>query len=129
MTLNKKIMISFITLLLAWKVIRTDWVVSAPYWFGDPTKTSTPGGIHSTYSVSLPISPLWMPPKPSDPGIDTTEWKWLFPGGGAWGITGEPRLSIHWRYVGLKLLGGSILLFPIALIIRRFLSRRDHKPT
>jgi len=102
-------------------------VVSAPYWFGDPTKTM-PGGVHSVYDVSLPVSPLWMPPKPSDPGIDTTDWKWLFPGGGAWGITGEPRLSIHWRYIGLKLLGGAIILCPFALLIGRFLSRRDLNP-
>ena len=128
MTLNWKIIIGCITVLLVWKLIRTDWVVSAPYWFGDPTET-LPGGEHSIYNVPLPVSPLWMPPKPSDPGIDTTDWKWLFPGGGAYGITGEPHLKINWLYVGFKLAAGSIILLPIALLTGRIWSRRQTEAT
>ncbi len=115
--------------LLAWKIVRTDWTVVAPYWYHD---SDPPASDHyGPYRVPLPTSPLWRPPQPHevDPS-DTTQWsdplrnpspnrKWesFYPGGGAWGITGPPRLHPDWTIITYKLIGGFIVLLPLAFLL------------
>jgi hypothetical protein len=120
---KRSLILALLSLLLAWKAIRTDWVVSAPYWFGDPSKTSAPGGDHSTYDISTPISPFWRPPQPADVEVGAATWESLYPAGGAWGISGTPKLHPNWMLIGIKVLGSFVLIFPILLILRRIFLR------
>lgn len=124
--------------LLAWKVVRTDWIVVAPYWYYD---SDGPGSDwYGPYPVPLPISPLWRSPKPQEINLsDTTQWRdparhpspnesWeeFFPGGGAAGITGPPRLHPNWELIALKTVGGFIVLYPTVILVtcvRRRLTR------
>lgn len=119
----RSLILALLSLLLAWKAIRTDWVVSAPYWFGDPSKTSTLGGDHSTYDISTPITPFWHPPQPADVEVGAKTWESLYPGGGAWGVTGTPKLQPNWMLIGVKILGSFVLIFPILLILRWIISK------
>ena len=108
--------------LLAWKTVRTDWIVVAPYWFGDPTKTSA-GGEYTTYDYQPPISPLWHPPKPSELDPYAKDWEPFFPGGGAWSITGPPHLRVNWVSIGIKLFGAFVALYPTVLLLA-YITRR-----
>ena len=117
-----KRLLSVIAALLAWKAIRTDWVVSAPYWFGDPTKT-TPPGEFSIYDEQLPIFPIWHPPTPTECDPNRKDWDSFFPGGGAWGITGPPHRHPNWTLIVFKLIGGFIVLYP-SVVLLSYITRR-----
>ena len=125
---QRSLALRLLIVLLLWKVVRTDWVVSTPYWFGDPAKTSTPGGDYSTYEIYPPISPLWSPPKPADVESGAASWESLYPGGGAWGITGDPVLRPSLLRIGLKLVGSFVLLYPLLLLTRWIIRRSDSVP-
>jgi hypothetical protein len=117
-------------LLAAWKLVRTDWVVTAPYWFGDPGKTSTPGGDHTTYDIFPPVRPIWGPPVPSDVEAGAKSWDSLYPGGGAWGITGPPVLRPNYLRMGIEVAGAFMILFPVSFLLRRAIAPLlvDHPP-
>jgi hypothetical protein len=122
--------------LLAWKVVRTDWIVVAPYWFHDSDPPASDE--YGPYPISLPISPLWHPPQPQeiDSSVETQwrdpvrdpyphkDWESFFPGGGAWGITGPPRLQLNWQLIGIKLVGAFVVTYPavvcVTFMVRRF---------
>ncbi len=122
-------LIYLLVALLAWKVVRADWIVEAPYWYGD---TDGAGSVwYGPYPVPLPISPLWRPPEPHEINLSiTTQWRdparhpspnksWeeFFPGSGAAGISGPPRLHPNWRLIAFKLIGGFIVLYPTVILI------------
>lgn len=110
-------------MLLLWKLVRTDWVVSAPYWFGDPGKTSAPGGDHTTYDLHPPVRPIWSPPVPSDLETGATSWDSLYPGGGAWGIEGPPVARPDFVLIGVKILAAFIVTCPLLLLLHRVFRR------
>ena len=122
-----KRLLTVVVALLAWKAIRTDWVVVAPYWFGDPTKT-TPPGVFTTYDYRPPISPVWHRPKPGELDPTAKNWEPFFPGGGAWGITGEPRLRPNWMLIGVKLFGAFLVLYP-TVVLSSYIVRRISRAT
>ena len=134
-------LICVLAALLAWKVVRTDWIVEAPYGYYD---SDGPGSVwYGPYQVSLPISPLWRPPKPHEINLSfTTQWRdpahhpspnqsWeeFFPGGGAAGITGPPRLHPNWALIALKLVGGFIVLYPTVILVSCVHRRLTRLPT
>lgn len=119
-----KPLIIAIGLLMTWKIVRTDWIVSAPYWFGDSAKTESPGGDHTTYDIFPPVSALWQPPVPSDVQAGATNWNDLYPGGGAWGIEGPPILRPYYELIAVKILVASIFAYPLLRLLQRFLCRK-----
>lgn len=121
---RRKLLLIAIGFLVLWKLVRTDWVVSAPYWFGDPTKTSTPGGDHTTYDIFPPVSAIWHPPVPSDVQAGAATWDYLYPGGGAWGIEGPPVLRPHYELIAVKMVGAFIVGYPLLLLLQRSLRRK-----
>lgn len=113
-----------IGILMLWKIARTDWIVSAPYWFGDPTKTAAPGGDHTTYDIFPPVSALWHPPVPSDVQAGATSWDYLYPGGGAWGIEGPPILRPHYELIAVKIFVAFIFAYPVLRLLQRSLRKK-----
>lgn len=97
-------------LLAAWKLVRTDWVVTAPYQYL---------GHHSTYLIFPPVRPVWSPPIPSDAEVGAKSWDSLYPGGGAGGTTGPPELKPNCLRIGIEALGAFMILFPVSLLLRR----------
>jgi len=117
--------------LLAWKAVRTDWIVVVPYVFYD---SDLPGSKeYGSHVMVLPISPLWHPPKPNqvDP-FTTAQWRtpgdyptgyqsWVefFPGSGTMDIAGPPQLQPNWTLIAFKITGSFALLFLTITLFRR----------
>jgi hypothetical protein len=110
--------------LLAWKFVRTDWIVSTNYAYGDTDYPPTEHFEVRTYTP--PITPLWRPPRPQD--IEPTATTWLhwefFYMGGTGGPTEEPRLHINWPLLLIKLacgavIGCSVIVLAFGLFARR----------
>jgi hypothetical protein len=112
---------------LVWKTIRTDWVVSAPYWFGDSDPPAS--SVFSTEHFYPPVRPLWSPPEPANVATGTKSWSDYFPGGGAYGITGDPVLRPNWLLMLVKYAGIVISIAILLLVVRLFqrLSRRSRR--
>ena len=136
MPMRARRLLCVIATLGAWKIVRADWVVVAPYWFHD---SDPPASDHyGQYPVSLPVSPLWRPPNsdqidPSNPtqwrdavrhATPLQSWDELFPGGGAWGITGPPQVKPNGSLIAVKLAGGFMILYPTVLVFSHLHRRR-----
>jgi len=93
---NGKLLL-LLTLLLTWKLLRTDWIVLARFW-------SKSEGIVSIETFSPPVSPFWHPPKPHDIEPTATTWghEKFF---GIATPTEEPQLYINWPLMLIKLAG------------------------
>ena len=89
-------------LLVAWKLVRTDWLVSTPYEYM---------GNRSSYDVTAPVSPIWSPPVASD--VESP------PAGGAWGPTGPSIVRPNYPLSAIKVLAGLIILYPLLSILGR----------
>ena len=114
MTLAKRIAITF-SILLVWKIVRTDWVVAAPDCFGD---TDPPASVvYGTATYYPPISPLWNPPTPAGLNPTATVWEDFFQGSGTYWLTGPARLSPHGTLIGIKLLGGAVMLMSLLSLL------------
>lgn len=106
---------------LVWKSVRTDWVVTCPYYYTDTDPPPTTS--YGTETFVPPVSPFWSPPTPAAlTGRETATWlEWqFFEGGGAWGPTEDPTLRVFWELLLAKVLG---VAAPIAALIFSFRKR------
>ncbi|MEA3188932.1 MAG: hypothetical protein QOD99_2762 [Chthoniobacter sp.] len=112
--------------LLAWKLVRTDWIVSTHYWFYD--SDPPPSESISIQTFTPPVSPFWRPPQPHDIEPTATTWRHdqFFAMGGAWGPTEEPRLHINWSLLLIKLTCGIVAGYLAIIIAFRLFTRRPH---
>jgi hypothetical protein len=107
----RKLFIVF-AMLTAWKVVRTDWIVTCPWVDTGEWARS----YEATYRP--PVSPAWSPPRPIEGSHEFSSWEgalgsWFASGAG--GPTGLARIRPDWIVIGLKF-GLSLLLiyfFPV----------------
>jgi len=106
---RRKAFLRLLLILLAWKIVRTDWIVSANCVFHD--SDPPPSDEYFTGTYTPPVSPLFLPPRPQDIEPAATTWRhWkFFAMGGAGGPIEEPQLHIHWSLLLLKLAGGTLI--------------------
>lgn len=111
--------------LLAWKLFRTDWIVSTNYAYGDTDPPPTSHFEVRTYTP--PITPLWRPPRPQE--IEATATTWLhsefFYIGGTGGPTEEPRLHVNWPLLVIKLVCGAVAGHTVIVIAFRIFASRE----
>lgn len=97
-------------MLVAWKVVRTDWIVICP-WEGYSDSPGAPSGLYdATYRPA--VSPAWSSPDPMKSGI-------LDFGSGNSFPRGTPRVRPHWELIALKV--GFPLMLVCSVPILRFL--------
>ena len=114
MTLAKRTAIT-VTILLMWKIFRTDWVVAAPDCYND---TDPPASfVYGTATYYPPTSPLWDPPTIAGLNPTATVWDDFFQGSGTYWLTGPARLSLHGTLIGIKLLGGAVILMSLLSLL------------
>ena len=76
------------------------------------------------HEVDLIVTTQWRDPiRHTHPN---NSWEQFFPGGGAAGITGPPRLHPNWTLIALKVVGGFIALYP-TVILSSYIHRRFTK--
>jgi len=110
-------------LLVAWKLVRTDWIVVCPWKsisFAYMTGTETSfNRIHRP-----PVSPAWQTPTPSSSGVKS--WNDLFHGDSGSFPNGTPTVRPDWYRIFWK------IGIPLALIItyhfRRGINKRGRSP-
>jgi hypothetical protein len=101
-------------MLIAWKVVRTDWIVICPWWEGNDDILGSPSGLYdATYRP--PVSPAWSPPDPMTSGI-------LDVGSGASFAVGNPWVRPYWELIALKV--GFPLMLICSVHVLRFLIKR-----
>ena len=66
-----KTFLLLVTLLLLWKVVRTDWVIETTEFRGDKRNGEV---INVIRSYTPPVSPLWDRPKPVEFGQELESW-------------------------------------------------------
>ena len=123
--MHKRNAILFLLLtLLAWKLVRTDWIVSTNYWYYD--SDPPPSEHFEVRTYTPPITPLWRPPRPQDIEPTATTWRhWeFFYMGGAGGPTEEPKLHINWPLLLIKLACGAVAGYLVIIIAFRLFTRR-----
>ena len=110
--------------LLAWKLVRTDWIVSTHYWFYD--SDPPPSESISIQTFTPPVSPLWHPPQPRDIEPTATTWRHpdFFAMGGASGPTEDPRLHVNWPLLLIKLTCGAVAGYVVIVLAFRLFNRR-----
>jgi hypothetical protein len=119
--------IAFLTLiaLIAWKAIRTDWIVECDAAFADFHLTVS--SQRYTASYTPPVSPVWVPPDPEKiTGRQSATWRdhEFFDAGGSYGPVSEPVLQIHWKMILAKLIGTGLLCWLLAHTFSGLSSRR-----
>ena len=97
-------------ILVAWKTVRTDWIVICPWESYDDSPGSQWGLHDATYRP--PVSPAWSPPDPVTSGI-------LDFGSGNSFPRGTPWVRPYWELIGLKV--GCPLMLICSVPILRFL--------
>ena len=111
---------------MAWKVVRTDWVVRVPWnslAYGDSVATYHP-----------PVSPPWSPPEPrynhEDSGVNyehvAESWEKLLGtwwGGGASSPTGSASLSPDYGRIAIKIAISCAAIWLIFRLTRFFVAR------
>ena len=114
--------------LLAWKLVRTDWIVSTNYWYFDADPPPSERIEVRTYTP--PITPFWRPPRPQDIEPTATTWQHFefFYIGGAGGPTEEPTLHINWSLLLIKLALGAVVGY-LAIVIAFRISTPREQPT
>ncbi len=95
-----------------WKAVRADWLVEAPYHWWEKGSDS-----YGIYPIELPIKPIWRSPQPNEINPYANNWDDIFPGGGAYGITGPPVLRPNWELIGAKLIGAFIIASLLGLVL------------
>ena len=100
------------TMLVAWKVVRTDWIVICPWEsYDDSPGSPWEWGLHdATYRP--PVSPSWSPPDAKTSGI-------LDFGSGNSFPRGTPWVRPYWELIGFKV--GFPLMLICSVHILRFL--------
>jgi hypothetical protein len=97
-------------MLVAWKVVRTDWIVICP-WEGYNDSPGAPSGLYDA-TFRPPVSPAWSPPDAKTSGI-------LDVGSGNSFPRGAPWVRPYWELIGFKI--GFPLLLICSVYILRFL--------
>ena len=122
---KRQALLLLLVALLAWKLVRTDWIVSTSYWFYD--SDPPPSESISVQTFTPPVSPLWHPPQPRDIEPTATTWRHdhFFSIGGAWGPTEEPRLHINWPLLVIKLACGALIGYLGIVIAFRLFTPRE----
>ncbi len=102
--------------LFAWKLVRTDWIVSTNYWYYDADPP--PSESIEVRTFTPPVSPLWRPPEPHDIDPTATTWRHyhFFYIGGTGGPTEEPQLHINWRLLLAKLASGAFVGYLVIIV-------------
>lgn len=99
---------------VAWKLTRTDWIVTCQVAIADfhpPISTS-----YSSATYRPHVSPFWRPPEPGQiAGRPDATWAdhEFFDSGGSYGPISEPVLNVDWPMVIIKALGATSLLMMI----------------
>jgi hypothetical protein len=113
-----RIFMMIIFAVLAWKMLRTDWIVKCRYEYGDTDPPPT-----MSYGMEFyhpPQSPILDPPSPAKltgrADAKWTEWQ-FFEGGGSWGPVEEPHLHVDWllmlgKLAGCLLMAGVVVYAP-----------------
>lgn len=98
----KKLLLLFI-LLVAWKIVRTDWVVVWPWVSHNMSPWSRSGPFEVTYRP--PVSPMWRVPQPSHKGREYSTWERAIPTEGSHveGPTGPAHIRPDWLLIVLKI--------------------------
>jgi hypothetical protein len=97
-------------MLVAWKVVRTDWIVICP-WEGYNDSPGAPSGLYDV-TFRPPVSPAWSPPDAKTSGI-------LDVGSGNSFPRGTPWVRPYWELIGFKI--GFPLLLICSVYVLRFL--------
>ena len=123
---TSRILLLAIPVLLAWKAVRADWVVTAPYWYfrSYPKASETFG----TETYTPPIGPIWHPPIPREIVSDAKSWLHFFDEGGGYGPAGSPVLRPNWELMIVKLFGAFFVVGITAFVLARS-SRPPSPPT
>ena len=110
--------------LLAWKLVRTGWIVSTNYVYYD--SDPPPSEHHEVRTFAPPISPIWRPPRPQDiepTAANSRHWEFFYIGG-AGAPTEEPRLHVNWPLLLIKLALGAVAGYLVIVIAFRLFTRR-----
>lgn len=108
-------MLIVFTLLVAWKVVRTDWIVICPWWEGNGHIQGSPSGSYDA-TFRPPVSPAWRPPDPTTSGI-------LEFGSGNSFPRGVPWVRPYWEVIGFKI-GFPLMLICSVHLLRYFIRAR-----
>jgi hypothetical protein len=100
-----------LALVIGWKVIRTDWMVTVPHYYCyNPNRPAAEG--RADYHIPLPVSPLWQPPQ-----IAEVDW-------GRAGCESSPRepdgtakIRLNWILIGIKMAFAYLASFPMVMVL------------
>jgi hypothetical protein len=104
--MKRGLIIGVLLSLLAWKILRTDWIVeceSASANFHPPVSVE-----RFTDSFTPPVSAYWNPPTPEKlTGKASSSWRApeFFASGGSYGPTSDPVLRVNWQLALAKIAG------------------------
>lgn len=123
MTSRKNAITLLVGLLIVWKLLVTDWVVTTPYLYHDSDPPAS--DVYEVRTFHPEPSPIWNPPEPSDYAPTAKTWlhHHFFYMGGAGGPTAEPVLRVDYFAVVWKILAGLIVgligLLGVRKIVRK----------
>jgi hypothetical protein len=104
--------------LIAWKLVRTDWIVECEAAAADFHPPVSVEKFRATFTP--PVSPIWSPPTPEKlTGNPSATWSGssFFDAGGSYGPASVPTLRINWMLSLVKMAGaGSVLWFLFSLV-------------
>jgi hypothetical protein len=106
-----------ILVLLAWKALSTDWIVTTRNWRYDADPPPWDYFDRSVYRP--PQRPIFIPPRPWKLKPGAREWRDYFGAGGAFGPVGNQLLWVDFVRVQLKIWLGFLVLYPLCIVLRR----------
>ena len=111
-------------MLVAWKVVRTDWIVTCPW----ESYENSPGSHSGVYEASFrpPVSPAWSHPRPIEGHHEFQSWEDAFSawyGSGSSFPRGTAALRPDWALIALKI-GFPLMLISLVHILRLLNKKR-----